>query len=120
MKHIYKLFILVTFLLSFQISSAQLAVLPVRGAITGKIKTNDGKPAAFVSVQIVENGRKTLSNEEGTFTFNNLKTGSYTLKTSFVGLQVQTQRVSVTEGQTTTVEFALTENAAQLNEVAIN
>jgi len=120
MKHIYKLLVLVTFLLSFQVSSAQLAVLPAKGTITGKIKTNDGKPAAYVSVQIVENNKKTASDEDGNFTFNHLKTGEYTLKTSYVGLQVQTQKVSVTEGQTTTVEFTLSENSAQLDEVAIS
>lgn len=120
MKHLYKLFFLIALLLSFQVSSAQLAVLPARGVIAGKIKTNDGIPAAYVSIQIVENGRKTLSNQDGSFAFNNLKTGDYTLKTSYVGLQVQTQKVSVTEGQTTTVEFTLTENSAQLDEVSIN
>jgi iron complex outermembrane receptor protein len=120
MKYIYKLLALVTFLLSFQASLAQLAVLPAKGTIVGKVKTNDGKPAAYVSIQIVENGRKTSSNEDGSFTFNSLKTGDYTLKTSFVGLQVQTQRVSVTEGQMTTVEFTLSESSARLDEVVIS
>jgi iron complex outermembrane receptor protein len=120
MKHLYKLLILTGFIFSGLTASAQLASAPARGTIAGKIKTNDGKPAAYVSVQIVENNKKTASDEDGNFTFNSLKTGEYTLKTSYVGLQVQTQKVSVTEGQTTTVEFTLSENSAQLDEVAIN
>ncbi|NRF41005.1 TonB-dependent receptor [Pedobacter foliorum] len=120
MKHLYKLLILTTFIFSGIAASAQLASAPARGTINGKIKTNDGKPAAYVSVQIVENNKKTASDEDGNFSFNNLKTGEYTLKTSYVGLQVQTQKVSVTEGQSTTVEFTLSENSAQLDEVSIN
>nr|WP_068892059.1 TonB-dependent receptor [Pedobacter panaciterrae] len=120
MKHLYKLIILTSFIFSGIAASAQLASAPARGTINGKIKTNDGKPAAYVSVQIVENNKKTASDEDGNFTFNNLKTGDYTLKTSYVGLQVQTQKVSVTEGQTATVEFTLSENSAQLDEVSIN
>lgn len=120
MKHLYKLLILTCFIFSGIAASAQLASAPARGTINGKIKTNDGKPAAYVSVQIVENNKKTASDEDGNFSFNNLKTGEYTLKTSYVGLQVQTQKVSVTEGQSSTVEFTLSENSAQLDEVAIS
>ncbi|TKC03711.1 TonB-dependent receptor [Pedobacter frigoris] len=120
MKHIYLLLIFCSFLIFNQESVAQLASAPARGSITGKIRANDGKPAAYVSVQIVENNRKTSSDEDGNFSFNNLKTGEYTLKTSFIGLQVQTQKVSVAEGQTSTVDFVLSENSAQLDEVAIN
>jgi iron complex outermembrane receptor protein len=120
MKHVYKLLFSITILISAFGASAQLASLPLKGSISGKVKTNDGQPAAYVSVQIVENGRKTSSNEDGSFTFNNLKSGDYTLKTSYVGLQVQTQRVSVTEGKASLAEFVLTENAAQLSEVTIS
>lgn len=119
MKHLYKLFIICTLLFSQLFASAQLASAPARGGIKGKVKTSDGKPAGYVTISIVENNRKTLSNEEGRFSFHNLKAGDYTLKSSYVGSQIQTIKVTVLDGQTASVEFTLSENSAQLDEVVI-
>jgi iron complex outermembrane receptor protein len=120
MKHLYTFFIVTTLFLLNQKAFSQLASAPARGSIKGRVRTNDGKPAPYVNVYIVENNRKALSDEDGYFIFNNLKNGTYTLKTSFVGLQVQSQKVSVTEGETSTADFVLSENAAQLDEVSIS
>jgi iron complex outermembrane receptor protein len=120
MKYLYAVLLLCSLLLIDQNGYAQLAAAPARGSIKGKITTNDGKPAPYVSVYIVENSRKALSDDAGLFVFNNLKNGTYTLKTAYVGLKIQTEKVTVTENQTTLVEFVLTENAAQLDEVAID
>jgi iron complex outermembrane receptor protein len=120
MKHIYKL-VLISIFLFFGLSSfAQLASVPAKGSITGKVKTNDGRAAAFVNIQIVENNKKTMTNESGFYSFSGLKAGSYTLKTSYVGLQVQSQTISVAEGQSATADFTLSENAAQLDEIVIS
>jgi iron complex outermembrane receptor protein len=119
MKHFYKIFMICTLLLSQLFASAQLASAPARGGIKGKIRTSDGKPAGYVTISIVENNRKTLSNEEGRFSFHNLKAGDYTLKSSYVGSKIQTIKVTVLDGQTTSVEFTLSENSAQLDEVVI-
>lgn len=120
MKHVYKLLLSITILISAFGASAQLASLPLKGSISGKVKTNDGQPAAYVSVQIVENNKKALTNESGVYTFSGLKGGEYTLKTSYVGLQVQSQKVTVTEGQSATLDFTLTESSAQLDEIVIS
>src|SRR5690606_41667238 len=113
MKKIYQYFILIA--LAFSCSNA-IAQIAVTGIINGKISANDGKPAPFVSIQIVENSKKTISDEDGSFTFNNLEDGEYTLKTSYVGLQIQTQKVSVISGKASDVRFTLSENSAQLDE----
>ncbi|MDR6784357.1 iron complex outermembrane receptor protein [Pedobacter africanus] len=120
MKYLYAATILCITLIFNQSVTAQLASAPARGSIKGKVRSNDGKPAAYVSIIIVENNRKALSDEDGTFSFNNLRNGTYTLKTSFVGLQVQSQKVTVTENETASVEFILSESSAQLDEVAIS
>ncbi|TKC55443.1 TonB-dependent siderophore receptor [Pedobacter hiemivivus] len=124
MKNIYSIFILsILFSLNLpafaQEGPSQLASAPIRGGIKGKVRANDSKPASLVTIQIVEKNRQTLSNEEGKFKFNNLKSGEYTLKISSVGLKVQTQKVTVIEGQTAYVEFILSENSGQLDEVEI-
>lgn len=119
MKHIYKLIVFCTLLFSQLFATAQLASAPARGGIKGKVKTSDGKPAGYVTISIAENNRKTLSNEEGRFSFHNLKAGDYTLKSSYVGSKIQTIKVTVLDGQTASVEFTLSENSAQLDEVVI-
>ncbi|SMD17753.1 TonB-dependent receptor [Pedobacter nyackensis] len=120
MKYFYILLLSCTLLIFGQKVSAQLAsAVPARGSIKGKLRTSDGKPAAYVTIYIVENNKKAQSDEDGDFTFHNLKSGTYTLKTSFVGLQGQSQSVSVTEGETTTADFVLKQSSAKLNEVSI-
>lgn len=78
MKYFYAFFIITTLLLSNQKAFSQLASAPARGSIKGRIRTNDGKPAPHVNIYIVENNKKTLSDEDGYFTFINLKDGTYT------------------------------------------
>lgn len=120
MKHIYAIVFLSALLLSNLTLSAQLASGIANGSIHGKVKTSDGQPAAGVTVQIVEINKKTSTNESGVFLFNSVKKGEYTIKTSSVGLQVQTQKVTVTDGQSSTVEFTLLESGSQLDEIVIS
>jgi iron complex outermembrane receptor protein len=120
MKYLYSIFFLSALLLSNLTLSAQLASGIVNGSIRGKVKTNDGQPAASVTVEIVENSKKTATNESGNFVFHNLKSGEYTVKTSSIGLQVQTQKVSVIDGENVNVNFVLLESGSQLNEIVIS
>ncbi|TKC04726.1 TonB-dependent siderophore receptor [Pedobacter polaris] len=121
MKKTYTLLLIFTILLitGFQ-SFAQLTSMVAKGTITGKVTTNDGQPAAAVSVQILETNKRTITNANGVYTFNGLKSGDYTVKTSYVGLKVQSQKVSVVEGQIVTLNFTLSENADQLDEIVIS
>ncbi|WP_316840318.1 TonB-dependent receptor [Pedobacter gandavensis] len=117
-----RLYILLNFVLLILLTNntfAQLASAPLRGTISGTVHTIDGKPASFVNLQLVENGKKSITNEDGTFIFNNLKAGTFTIKCSYVGLKVQTKKVTVIEGQTVTIDFVLPESAADLEEVVI-
>lgn len=120
MKYIYAVLIIPMLFAFNQSAFSQLASAPARGSIKGRVRTNDGKPAPFVSIFIVENNKKTLSDNDGSFSFINLKDGTYTLKTSYVGLQVQSQQVTVHEGETSVADFILSESLAQLDEVSIN
>ena len=120
MKHLYPILLLIALLLPNLSASAQLASGIANGSIRGKVKTIDGQPAASVTVQIVEINKKTSTNESGNYVFNNVKSGEYTIITSSVGLQVQTQKVTISEGQTLTADFTLTESGSQLNEIVIS
>jgi iron complex outermembrane receptor protein len=120
MKHFYFIYLLLALLLPNLSTSAQLASGIANGSIRGKVKTIDGQPAASVTVQILEINKKTSTNESGNYVFNNVKSGEYTIITSSVGLQVQTQKVTVSESQIITADFTLTESGSQLNEIVIS
>ncbi len=120
MKYLYSSLFLSVLLFSNLTLSAQLASGIANGSIRGKIKTNDGQPAASVTVQIVESDKKTSTNEFGVFVFNNVKSGEYTIRTSSVGLQVQTQKVIVIDGIAATADFTLIESGSQLDEIVIS
>lgn len=90
------------------------------GNISGSVKTSDGRPAEFVSVLLKGTRRAASSNKSGTYQIKNVKTGTYTLIASFVGLQAQQQTIEVKSAGTTTADFVLTENSDQLQEVIIS
>ncbi|MES2827057.1 MAG: TonB-dependent receptor [Bacteroidota bacterium] len=116
MKQLYSFTLFFTLLLLFSSAGAQTP----NGTIKGKVATSDGLPAGYVTVQILDTKKKTVTNESGLFVFNNLKAGTYTLTTSHVGLQMQTQSVVVVEGSTAAAEFKLLESGSQLDEIVIS
>ncbi|MES2277968.1 MAG: TonB-dependent receptor [Bacteroidota bacterium] len=89
------------------------------GKIAGTVKTTDGKPAPVVTVTVVELNKATTTNENGTYLFQNIKAGSYTLKVTFIGTKGGQKQVTVTAGKTTDADFALAESASDLAEVSI-
>ncbi len=90
------------------------------GTIAGRVSTQDGQPAAFVSVILKGTTKGTLTDKGGAFFIRNVKAGSYTIETRFVGLQNQELPVTVVAGQTTELRFVLTENAEKLAEVVVS
>jgi iron complex outermembrane receptor protein len=90
------------------------------GAISGNIKTSDGKPAAYVNVGIKNSNKATQTDEMGNFTIKSISDGTYTLKISSVGTVAQEQTITVTDGKNANMAFTLSESSAQLDEVAIN
>lgn len=89
------------------------------GQVKGHISTADGKPAGFVTVGLQGGTLATLANEDGTYRLNRVRPGTYTLQVSAVGLESQEKPVTVLAGQTQTVDFALNETSARLQEVVV-
>jgi len=118
-KVLYTLFLKLTFLILI-LSSIAKADDITTGKISGTIKTSDGQPAGFVTVALKEINRSTCTGEDGSFIISNIKPGDYTLVVSLIGQQNQEKPVTVQASKITTVDFILTENASQLNEVIIN
>lgn len=87
--------------------------------IKGFVTTSDGKPGAFVNI-IIENTKKgATADENGAYEITNLKASSYTVQATFVGLETQRQKVSLTEGAVLELNFILKESSQQLAEVIV-
>jgi iron complex outermembrane receptor protein len=110
--------ILVLFLLIFSINILE-AQTTGTCQVKGTISTKDGKPAPSVVVLIKDGKRSVIANESGSYAFANLPEGTYTLVTSFIGLQSQSKKVVLKNGQTATVNFSLEETNAELQEVIV-
>ncbi|HEY9197113.1 MAG TPA: TonB-dependent receptor [Mucilaginibacter sp.] len=90
------------------------------GRISGYVKTSDGQPAFSVTVTIKSLNKTTMTSEDGSFKFFNIKPGTYTIKASFIGTKSEEQTVTVVANQTSKVNFTLSENAAQIDEVVVS
>jgi iron complex outermembrane recepter protein len=90
------------------------------GFIKGVVTTKDGKPAGQVNVQLAELNRATVTDENGQYIFNDLKTGKYTMTVSFVGLASQTKHIVLTTEQPFVfIEVVLFEYQTELKEIIV-
>lgn len=89
------------------------------GIIKGQIATADGEPAAAVGVRLKDTRRQTLSDEAGSFTFRNLKPGTYELEVFLFDHDKYTQTVTVKAGETAQVDVKMTMSQKTLREVVI-
>ncbi len=89
------------------------------GIVKGKLVTDDGKPAAYVSLFLKDTRLKVSSNEAGEYVFEHVPNGHYTVIASYVGLQTQTVNIEVINGETKVVNFKLRESADELQEVIV-
>jgi len=87
--------------------------------IKGTVKTKDGRPAEFVTVAI-KGGKSAQVDAKGNYTIKDIKGGNYTLVASYIGLEAQQRQVTISEGQTSTQDFTLSESNQQLEEVVVN
>ncbi|PWK27625.1 iron complex outermembrane receptor protein [Arcicella aurantiaca] len=88
--------------------------------LKGKVVTSDGKPAEFVSVSLKGTNKGTVADIEGNYQINNLKSGTYNILVSFVGLKSETKKVTIKANETQSLDFTLEANATQLQEVLVS
>ncbi len=89
------------------------------GAIKGHVKTADGKDAEFINVVLKGTTRGTTTDEKGNYQLLNVKAGDHTLQVSFIGLEPQTKKIVVKEGETTEADFTLEQDSQKLQEVVV-
>jgi iron complex outermembrane receptor protein len=90
-----------------------------KGVVQGSIQTTDNQPAAYVTVTLKGLNRSTFTNENGTYALKNIKPGQYTLLVTMAGLETKEQTVTIKANEVAEVNFTLSENHKQLEEVVV-
>ncbi|TCC97950.1 TonB-dependent siderophore receptor [Pedobacter hiemivivus] len=90
-----------------------------KGRIRGTVKTRDGKAAEFVTVGI-KGVKSAQVDAKGNYVLKDIEAGTYTLIATFVGLNAQQKEVQILANETLNVNFVLSENNQQLEEVVVN
>jgi hypothetical protein len=82
------------------------------GTIAGYVRDTNNTPIAGATVSTNIGGYSTTTQSDGSYTLSNVAVGTYSVTASKTGYQSQTQNnVTVTSGQTTTVNFNLAQGA---------
>nr|WP_294924439.1 TonB-dependent receptor [uncultured Flavobacterium sp.] len=109
------IFIICLFLMSTTDTFAQN-----NGKLKGIITTSDGEAAAGVSVILKNTKYGAITNEDGFFEFNRVKTNTYTLQVSLTGYESLEQKVTISENKTATLNLQLKVSNKELQEVTIH
>ena len=91
-----------------------------RGKIEGQVASSDGNPVEFVSILLKGTTKGSITDSTGHFVITGVNAGEYLLLASFVGLESQEKRISLTAGQTLMVNFVLTQSSGQLEEILVS
>jgi len=91
------------------------------GTIEGTVidaATGESLPGA--TVQVLEEGIGSATDDEGRYTIESVPAGDQRLRVQFVGYEVITRSVEVPGGETITQNFELEQETAQLDEVVVS
>jgi iron complex outermembrane receptor protein len=89
------------------------------GVIKGIVQTSDSKPAEGVTVTLKGLNKTTIADNNGVFKIKNVADGTYALVVTLVGYHDFEQNVTVTAGETPTVNINLTLSNNELNQVVV-
>ena len=118
-----KLFLLIITSVIIFLSLNQLSAANSRqsgGTINGVVRNSKNKPLEQAAVVLTGTTYGTTTNREGAFSFKNIPEGAYTIATSYMGMTPKQQPVTVSSGQTTTIDFILIPQNEEIDEVVVN
>ncbi|MFQ6610908.1 MAG: carboxypeptidase-like regulatory domain-containing protein, partial [Fidelibacterota bacterium] len=93
--------------------------LVAQGAISGSVMDSDGLPIPGANVIISGTSLGASADNGGSFTIENVPGDTYTLVATAIGYARTEQKVSVTDGSTTTVRFELKTDVLGMNSVVV-
>jgi TonB-dependent starch-binding outer membrane protein SusC len=94
-------------------------LLMAQGTLSGKVTEPNGEDAVGVSISLVGTKIGTVTDLDGNFRLTNVPAGAQTIKASYTGFENMEQAVNIRNGETTTINLTLKENANVLDEVVI-
>lgn len=90
-------------------------------AIRGFVyNAEDGKPVPYANIVLKGTQKGAVASNEGYFTVNDVKPGTYTLEVSFVGFQTHTQEIKLKPGQIASVKVYLKPKSEVLQSVEVS
>ena len=100
-------------LIAFFFISCAKDIVDVNGSIHGVIKDfNTGALIANCQVSLVPSGKSAVTGSDGTFEFGELEPGTYTVSFSKAGYEEASKTVSVTSGETASINITLKAKSA--------
>jgi len=99
-------------------SSLFFTITVFAGKLTGIIADDKGKPLAYASILVKENGRGTTANQEGRYLLD-LNAGDYTIVVRYVGYAKQEQKVHIGNDDVH-LDFKLQPQQLQLKDVVVS
>jgi TonB-linked SusC/RagA family outer membrane protein len=97
-------------------SQAQARTGTVRGSV---LDSTAQRPVAGARVAVEGTALGTLTRADGSYTLSDVPEGTRTLRATAIGYGLKSQTVTVTAGQTTTADFALTRSALLLQGMVV-
>ncbi|NBB77080.1 MAG: TonB-dependent receptor [Bacteroidetes bacterium] len=91
----------------------------IRGAIQGTVTDSEGNPLAGVNIIFPQLDQGTSTDLDGSYRIDDLPSGTYVIFYSFVGFATHTERVSISDGSTTTLNVSLTQQSLQASAITI-
>ncbi|NBT88016.1 MAG: TonB-dependent receptor, partial [Flavobacteriaceae bacterium] len=90
------------------------------GQVKGRVLDQDNFPLPGATVMAENSGVAAISDFDGYFTLTSVPSGEDQIMVSYVGFESKTQSVTISEGQTSYVEFNLSASVNELNEVVVS
>jgi iron complex outermembrane receptor protein len=89
------------------------------GRISGKVVDGNGQPLAGATVSIRDMNMATATDNNGMFSFSNVRPGTVSLIISFVGYADVARTIQVSNNETTTITVNLAESARVGDEIVV-
>ena len=91
-----------------------------QGTITGRVTdAASGRPVPSAQVRVVGSNQVALTNESGAYTLRGVAPGTATVRVLVIGYAERTQQVTVTAGQSATLDIAVAASAISLAPVVV-
>ncbi|MFQ5707592.1 MAG: TonB-dependent receptor [bacterium] len=101
-----------------------LCMIPALARSSGKIAgtvvaKGSHEPLSNANVILIGTGLGTSSQRDGRFSISNVPAGNYEIRVAFIGYEIENRSISVKDGETLTLSFALEPRPLQLDEVRV-